>query len=231
MRTRIMAATPTYTGQVCVPFLQSFVASWGHLMVNGVEMELTVANHFTIIQFARNFLVWKFLHDPTCTHLLWIDSDLGWSPDAILRMVNRKKDVIAGVYPVKQRNGWFPYMQAGPPTEEGIQLAERVPTGFMLCSRDVVEAVAQSVLWHDLEHQGQKYSVPNVFDFVHEGKDLWGEDFVFCKRARGLGFEVWVETDVHFQHIGMSGWEGNLKDKLTNQAEGALVMNEPRSAA
>lgn len=222
MNTRIMAACPTYTGQVVVPFLQSYVASWAHLATNGVQMELVVANHFTLVQFARNYLLAKFLSDPTYTHILWLDADLGWSYDAVLKMLMRKRDVVAGVYPTKTGKPIFPYLAAGPAQKNGLQLAERVPTGFMLCSRESVEKVVNAVQWHDLDHMGERVKVPNVFDLVQEGKDYWGEDFVFCKRLRSQGCEIWVEPDIDFMHIGMNAWRGNLRHQLENAPGGVL---------
>lgn len=222
MQTRIMAATPTYTGQVVVPFLQSYVASWAYLASAGIQMELVAANHFTLVQFARNYLVSKFLSDPTYTHLLWLDSDLGWQHDAILRMLQRGKDVIAGIYPTKSSKSIYPYLAAGPVQKNGLQLGERVPTGFMLCTRDSIERVVNAVQWHDLNHMGETISVPNVFDLVQEGKDYWGEDFVFCKRLRSQGCEIWVETDIEFAHVGMNAWRGNLKHQLLNAPNGVL---------
>lgn len=222
MQTRIMAASPVYTGQVAVQYLQSYVSSWGHLANHGVQMELTVAKHFTLVQFARNYLVAKFLAEPTYTHLLWIDADLGWSYDAPLRMLARGKDVVCGVYPVKSKQQLFPYLAAGPVQADGLQLAERVPAGFMLCTRESIEKVCNAVQWHNLDYQGEKVYVPNVFDLVQEGKDYWGEDFVFCKRLRSQGCEIWVDIDIDFAHIGMNEWRGNLKHALLNAPSGAL---------
>lgn len=229
MKTRIMAACPCYTGQVVVSFLDSYISTAFHLAAHGVQMEMVTAKHFTLVQFARNYLVAKFLSDPTYTHLLWLDSDLGWSHDAVLRMLNRKKDVVCGIYPTKSKNGIFPYLAAGRAREDGLQLAERVPTGFMLCTRDSVERVVNSVKWHDLDHAGEKISVPNVFDLVQEGRDYWGEDFVFCKRLRMQGCEIWVETDIDFMHVGLNAWCGNLKHQLFN-APGGVIPGTPIAA-
>lgn len=229
MITKIMAATPTYTGQVCIPFLNSYVLTWAHLAVNGVQMELAVANHFTLVQFARNYLLKKFLDDESFTHLLWIDSDLGWSPDAVLRMLAREKDVIAGVYPLKQQGPLqFPYVEELTPNNEGIQLAERAPSGFMLCTREAITKVAMSCRNFMMNHAGEKFMCPNVFDLIHEGIEIWGEDFVLCKRFRNLGIDVWVECNIDFQHIGLNAWNGNLVHKVANGPLNQPISNLPK---
>ena len=231
MNTRIFCAVPTYTGQICVPFLQSYVATWGHLAVNGVQMDLVNANHFTLVQFARNYLLHKFLEDGTYTHMLWIDSDLGWSPDAVLRMLNRNKDVIGGVYPLKTKSPTYPYVY-DTAAVDGLQKVERLPTGFLLCTRNAIERVANSVRKHEMHYHDERMMVPNVFDLVQEGKDYWGEDFVFCKRLRNLGIEIFVETDIDFQHVGLTAFTGNLAKQLNDRpADGPLVTVNPRSVA
>ena len=221
---RIMAATPTYTGQVCVPFVNSYICTWALLANRGVQMELEMASHFSLVQYARNYIAAKFLKDSSFTHLLMLDSDLGWDPKAALRLIGRDKDVICGVYPVKMHNPYFPYTGDGP-VEDGLQLAEKVPTGFMLVRRAVMEKIADSVRWYDMQYNGETISCPNIFDLVHEGKDLWGEDFALCKRLNNHGYKIWVETDMDFQHVGTNAWTGNLSHALQPQMQPAPALS------
>lgn len=211
---RIMAGVPCYTGQVCVPFVSSYVCTWGLLANRGAQMEMECASHFSLVQYARNYLAAKFLKDESFSHLLMIDADLGWDPRAAVRMISRGKDVICGVYPVKMHNPYFPYMGDGPVGEDGLQLAERVPTGFMLVTREVMQRLAASVRWYDMHYNGETVSCPNLFDLVHEGKDYWGEDFAFCKRLVNHGYKIWVETDMDFSHVGPNAWQANLSQTL-----------------
>ena len=39
---------------------------------------------------------------------------------------------------------------------------------------------------------------------VYEG-EFWGEDFVFCRRAREAGIEIWVDPLIQFDHAGTLG--------------------------
>lgn len=213
---KVMAAIPSYTGHVEFEFVESFVATWAFAAVSGVEITMQMAPGFSLVQYARNWLTQQFL-ESDCTHILWIDADLGWEPQALLRMLARKVDVIGGVYPIKTVGEIYPYMPAGEP-ENGVQMVEGLPTGFMLVSRRAMEAVATSVKWHDMTHMGKKISCPNVFDLVHEGKNFWGEDFVFCKRLRNLGFSLWAELDIDFKHVGRKVWHGNLAKRIARGA-------------
>jgi hypothetical protein len=45
-----------------------------------------------------------FLNDPQATHLLFVDGDIGFEPEQVLRLINCGADVVAGIYPIKQLN-------------------------------------------------------------------------------------------------------------------------------
>ena len=57
-----------------------------------------------LITRARANLVTLFLDDPTATHLLFADADIGFTPDQVFRLINSGADVVAGVYPIKRVN-------------------------------------------------------------------------------------------------------------------------------
>jgi GT2 family glycosyltransferase len=37
-----------------------------------------------------------------------------------------------------------------------------------------------------------------------------GEDYLFCDRARELGFEVWVDPSIELGHMGVQEYKGNF---------------------
>src|SRR6202011_3008785 len=57
-----------------------------------------------LITRARANLVTLFLNDPSATHLLFVDADIGFVPDQVFRLIESGADVIAGVYPIKRIN-------------------------------------------------------------------------------------------------------------------------------
>lgn len=213
----IMTATPSYTTSVVTDYAGSLALASAHCILRGVWIEPRFATGFSIVEYARNWLVGVFLKSKA-THLFWIDSDLFFPPEAIHKLFARDLDVVAGVYTTKhETKPTFPYTALGP-VKDGLQLAEKVPGGFLCMKRHVVEKVVESCEWHEIEMGGETHLCPRFFDLVLEGHKLYGEDFIACERIRRAGFKIYVETDLNFIHFGLRGWKGNLSSTLEHEA-------------
>ena len=229
----IMVATPSYYGHNVVEQTQALLLAQLYCYRRGVLFEMISTIGFSIVACARNWLVSEFLVRPEFTHLLWLDDDLCFQPDGIMKLIESDKDVIGGVYPTKHpKKASFPYKPIGD-IEGNLQRSERVPTGFLLCKRDVVEAVAEQCPKFLLTHDEETREVAHVFDnalIPGEGDEvgkqrILGEDFVFTQRCIEAGFEVWARLDIGFSHIGRYAYSGKLSQALEH-AKGALEAYE-----
>lgn len=214
-RARILVATPAYSGETNYRYTESLFAATLYCAYHKVQLELKIAARFTLLEYARAYLAAKFL-EGDYTHLMCIDADLGFDPRAIVKLVDHGKDIVGGVYPVKSIPIWFPYQPLGEP-ENGLQRAKTLPGGFLLVSRKAMQAVADSVPTFTFEHQGERITAPNIYQMEHRGDGLIGEDVMFCERARKLGFELWVDPDITFVHVGPFEWGGNLAERLARE--------------
>lgn len=161
----IVIATPCYGGLVAHIYMQSII----NLMVYGsqhnISFNLALAAHDSLITRSRNSLVAAFLDIPAATHLMFIDADIGFVPEAVERLIKFDVDVAAGMYPLKTIH--WPQtrmrMGAGATPEEiaraglnyvGVQCkgADRqevdgfvtglyAGTGFMLIKRHTIETM------------------------------------------------------------------------------------------
>lgn len=158
----------------------------------------------SLVSRSRNVLAAEFLKSD-CTHLLFIDTDLIFSPEHVARLVSHDKDIVAGLYPKKQRKlAWVCNMIAGEePDENGLQRIAYAGTGFLMISRRVfermIEAYPQIAYRPDAGEEGDKWDLFPVG--VHNGRYL-SEDWFFCQRALELGFDVWADTRVVLKHVG-----------------------------
>lgn len=209
-----MVATPTYTGDLNHRYVQSYVAAMAVCLMQRVQIELNVIAGSSLIQYARNQLVREFLEDPTFTHLLWIDADLGFDPRAIMRLLDHDKDAVGGVYPMKCTPIEWPYSPMPGEQTTGLHRAQVMPGGFLLVSRRAVEAVAERASTYTHHMAGMQYPTKHVFDVVLRDGVLLGEDVIFSQRLAEAGYDLWVDPDISFAHIGPTQWRGNLRDAL-----------------
>lgn len=230
IKARIFVATPTYSGKVESECALSMQVATVHCLMRGIVLDWQLAPGFSLVQHGRNWLNAEFLTRTDCTHILWLDDDVAFEPDAIMRMVARDLDVVAGVYTTKHpTRPIFPYESLGP-VVNGLQDARKVPGGFLLVKRAAVEKISDMCDVYMLSHNGLARKAPHVFDLAmidsldHPGeKELLGEDFVFNYRLIEAGYKIHVETDIDFVHYGRHGWQGNLQKTLDEEKEKGLT--------
>jgi len=101
----LMVATPCFGGQVSSIYagsifhLQRAVRSKPNL-----DLTVLMRDGDALITRARANLVTLFLDNPSATHLLFVDADIGFTPDQVFRLIESGADVVAGVYPIKRVN-------------------------------------------------------------------------------------------------------------------------------
>lgn len=142
----------------------------------------------------RNTIVQKFLAIKDCDYLMMIDSDIVPPPN-VLNLVDFQKDIITPLMFVMQKSTLIPlYLRqnadgiydAGNYIEDkGLQEVDGTGTGCIIIKREVLEKL--------------EYPFRNEYD--RDGIKKFGNDFNFCKRAKKLGFKVWVHLDYIADHI------------------------------
>lgn len=213
-RARIFVATPTYDGTLHHRYVSSLLAATLYCLFHKVELELRVVAGASLIQYARNQLVREFLEDPTFTHMMWIDADVGFDPRAIMQLLNHGKDVVGGVYPMKCIPIEWPYAPLEGEKVEGLHRASVMPGGFLLVSRKAVQAVADQSAEYIHTMGGFRYPTKHVFDLVLENRQLLGEDIIFSRKLIACGFDVWCDPHLSFAHCGGYEWRGNLGEAI-----------------
>jgi len=96
--------TPHYGGMCYVNYMNSLIATISRMKEVGVEMHIEFCNNDSLVSRARNNLVAKALTNPNMTHMLFIDNDITWDPDSILKLLVADKPIVGGIYPLKHYN-------------------------------------------------------------------------------------------------------------------------------
>ena len=166
----VFIATPMYGGQCAGWYTQSILEMVNIFGQNGVQAQFSFMFNESLITRARNALAHQFLKT-NATHLMFIDSDIKFNPNDIIKMLNADKEIICGIYPKKEIN-WHTVKQAMDKQVPQDQLKHHtgsfvvnlvnyagevtVPvnepveifnggTGFMLIKREAFETLADKV--------------------------------------------------------------------------------------
>lgn len=130
------------------------------------------------------------------THILWVDADMTFEPDALVRLLAHDLPIVGGLcfnrrepyQPVLLRKHHESFAVGGrrlgfvyhyrPNTLEEV---EATGAAFLLIKREVFEKLGEK-WWTRLRGTS--------------------EDFSFCERAKEAGYKVFVDTSVKIGHIG-----------------------------
>lgn len=216
----IMIATPAFNGKVDIPYCLSLIDTINLLNQNNVQVTPLIVPSGSLLVAERNRILEAFWKSD-CTHVLCIDSDLGWPSPAVLSMLQQKKDFIAGIYPARSNENSFIFRPVI--NENGSILQENhllkmnfIPSGFILLTRNCIRKMRDKYpeLYYKPKDKRdiseEAYALFNTE--VYEG-EFWGEDYVFCRRAREAGIDIWVDPLIQFNHAGKIGM---LMECLTN---------------
>lgn len=99
----IFVATPMYGGLCNGQYTSGLLSSVSVFSRYGIGMQYSYMMNESLITRARNSLARDFL-TTDCTHLMFIDADIGFNPNDIPPMVHANKDIICGIYPKKEIN-------------------------------------------------------------------------------------------------------------------------------
>ena len=113
----IFIATPCYGGQIGEPYFRSMMRF--AILCNKYDIQYTVSTlaNESLITRGRNTLVSFFMEHPEATHLFFIDADIEFDPNDLLRMVAYDKPITVGAYPKKAIN-WDSIITAARRNEE-----------------------------------------------------------------------------------------------------------------
>ncbi len=136
---KIMLATPAHGGQVCTGYFTSVVKTLLFFKDEypGIEIDLRLLS-MSILPLARNLFASLVLEDESYTHLLFIDSDMGFSPSLIAKMIAFQKPVV-GVIAPRRRFDYKTYFELGKsldnPLTSKLLGAEYIGTNSIVASK------------------------------------------------------------------------------------------------
>jgi hypothetical protein len=131
--------------------------------------------------------------------LMWIDSDISWEPEDIIKLYESDKEIVTGVYLFQDgtTSSFKEFLGRMYNYDEVLKLKELTEIkgcgfGFLCVSKGIFELMSRP--WFQ--------SVNTTINF--DGKQLtfpiMGEDVSWCARAMDLGYKIWMDPSVLVSH-------------------------------
>jgi len=113
---KILVCTPMYGGMCTGQYARSSIELGRACQQYGIEIEFFYLFNESLITRARNYCVDEFMRNEKYTHLMFIDSDIGFNPQDVLALAviaepDSDKDIVCGPYP-KKTIAWEKIKQA-----------------------------------------------------------------------------------------------------------------------
>lgn len=206
---------------VLTGFMHSVAMMLARSAVSGVEVGMTTSSG-TLIADQRNGLA-KATLEEGLDWLLFLDSDMIFPSDTLLRLLSHNEPIVACNYTTRRAPAEpVAFARIGTceklwTTQEstGLEPCAAIGLGVTLIHRTVFEQTPKP--W---------FNIP----YIPESDGNWGEDVWFCNQARKQGFNVLIDHDLskEVRHIGMR--EYDYMDALVMKDEVTAIWQKEQAA-
>jgi hypothetical protein len=225
MKPSIFIAMPCYDS-VKINTMLSVIKLVQQLGKSGIEVGIHTMKSPLIHQ-ARNYLTSVFL-TTEYQYMLFVDSDVEFEPEAVIRMMVAKKNIVCTPYRVKSvdtSKHIYGAIEFKDPKNililaEGFVEIEAGPTGLMLIDRKVFEKIIKNhpelkITNKATPHADKSHEFYyNFFDFGFNDGYAMGEDVSFCRLARDNDFRIFANIESSTTHHGAYAWKGTFGESL-----------------
>jgi glycosyltransferase involved in cell wall biosynthesis len=159
--------------------------------------------------------------------IVYLDDDMSWTPESLLKLIRSPEDVVGGTYRFKKDEveymGMLHADATGKPqgTFGGLLKAKWLPSGFLKLTAAAIDKFYKA--FPELVY-GPRYH-PGIDLFNHGAHDgLWyGQDYAFCRNYAERCGPVWLMPNLDINHhAGDIVYPGNYHTYLRQQPGGDL---------
>jgi len=209
----LMIALPCQGGIVSEKTTMSLFNLGKLLVRNNIPHGLLTQANSSLITIGRSKCANFFLNNTEHKYLFFLDSDIGFNPEDVLKLLSHQVDIVSGAYPMKTIPIRYCYNTIQPEQRRGdLVKIEGNGMGFVLIHRNVFLNMAQNFpdlkyipSTNDSNHPPTQAEMNHSYHYFMEHKEnnsFMSEDKSFFHRARMLGYDVWLDTSIKLQHIG-----------------------------
>ena len=209
----IMIALPCHGGIVSEKTTMSLFNLGKLLVRNNIPHGLLTQANSSLITQGRSKCANFFLNNTEHEYLFFLDSDIGFNPEDVLKLLLHQVDIVSGPYPMKTIPIRYCYDIIQPEQRKGdLVKVEGNGMGFVMIHRSVFMKMAQNFPdlkyippLKDSNYPPTEAELNNSYHYFMEHKEdnaFMSEDKSFFYRARMIGYDIWLDTSIKLQHIG-----------------------------
>jgi glycosyltransferase involved in cell wall biosynthesis len=189
------------------------------LVRNNINHGLLTLTNSSLITQARSKVVNFFINNTEHEYLFFLDSDIGFNPDDVLKLMSHQIPIVSGAYPMKIIPERYCVDVVQPEERHGDLLKiNGNGMGFVLIHRQVFLDIARhypnlkyvpSNYHSDTPHSPEEMN--NSFHFFAEHQSENGfmsEDKSFFHRAKQVGYNIFLDTSIRLNHTGYHIYQG-----------------------
>lgn len=211
---------PNHSGTIPTYTALSLINSFRKFDEIGIPLNYVVELNNSIVDSARNNVVHTFLKDPNQQCLVFIDSDMMWDADDLLRLCgwSTQYPIVAGMYSSKSETDpkflgdYWKDPECNQIMGNGYGLVKMTGLGLGFCAinRSVFETMIPTTRSY-LDPRAAGDKVYRFFDTRDPTTgDFIGEDIYFLRRwTKEFDGELWVDPFIKLGHIGQKVYRGD----------------------
>jgi len=239
--TKVFLSTPCYGGLCLDKYMSIVIRLQILLMKEKIELMIDTTENESLVHRARNVSVGRFMQKTDCEYLMFIDADIDFDPQAVVRLIKSGHELSVACYP-KKVVMWDQAAQAikkgddrdmamlssslvvnigatRRSIEDGFVEILDGPTGFMLINRSVFKKLEEKFpeLWCKNDHQNRDFDDYHAaFDCMidPESRRYLSEDYAFCRRWQQVGGKIYADVNTTLGHIGNLPFSGCMEERL-----------------
>ena len=197
----------------------------------------------SLVSRARNAAVAHFMAS-TATHLFFIDSDILFNPNDVVKLLKENKPVIGGIYPkkyLKSQSGSFhvEFTANGKVgLEEHLCTLDYIPAGFLCINRETIQTLMDKKpelkYTNNIDGYQSEQAAPYFFDLfqtkIDENNHYLSEDYGFCSLLKETQIPIYAYPNITLGHVGHFNYIGNFQELITAQVNAQQASAQQASA-
>lgn len=213
----VAIGSPAYGDIFCTDYVRSILETQSELAKFGVSFGFLTARDALVTR-ARNAIVSVFMETTDMEYLWFMDADMGWPADGILRMLASGHDVVGipGKRKVEGAPSYCVNVEAPNAYSDrfGMITVNDIGTGCLMISRAAIKKIMEA--FPEKYYDGNlKRTIHNIFEtHIDDNEFYWSEDYTFCRKWRAIGGQVWCDPTQSLIHVGQRSWSGKFKDYI-----------------